>query len=63
MKNTVILLAMIGMLAACEDTMSGYPADDQMSAESEAAATSTSDTEEPGDRDRDQDQTTSHSGG
>ena len=61
MKNTVILLAMIGMLAACEDTMTAYPAGDQMSAESEAAATS--DTDEPGDRDRDQDQTTSHSGG
>ena len=61
MKNTVILLAMIGMLAACEDTTTAYPADDQMSDASEAA-TDAAETE-PGDRDRDQDQTTSHSGG
>jgi|GEM_PF-4481619 len=57
MKNTVILLAMIGILAACEDTTTAYPAQDQMSSESEA-----DDTDEPGDRDRDQDQTTSHGG-
>lgn len=61
MKNTIILLALMGALAACED----FAAQDQMMTESDgAAAGDDDDTAVSGTReqDRDRDQTGTQSG-
>jgi hypothetical protein len=61
-KSTIILLALMGALAACED----FAAQDQMMTESDSAATSADDdTAVSGthEQDRDRDQTGTHSGG
>lgn len=62
MKSTIILLALVGALSACED----FVAEDQAMTENDSAAISDDDdTSVAGTReqDRDRDQTNTHSGG